>query len=83
MSELEPGSELLTRTLLEAMDGKDGRKGTNLIVSFLFLFSSSGPHTGLDRQGQRPKTVEATILPDCSYKEPYKAAVWKYTLPLS
>jgi hypothetical protein len=36
------------------------RKGENLIVSFVFLPSFSGPHA-LYHQGQRPKTVEATI----------------------
>jgi hypothetical protein len=42
------------------MEGR-GRKGTNLIVSSLFLPLFCGPHTGLSHQGQRPKTVEASI----------------------
>jgi hypothetical protein len=40
---------------------REGR-GANPIVSSSFLLSFGGPHAGLCHQGQRPKTVEATML---------------------
>jgi hypothetical protein len=49
--------------------GREGRgKGKNLIVSFLFLPSFCGAHTGLSCQGQRPKTAENTIYCVCEYR---------------
>jgi hypothetical protein len=63
MCGFEPWSESLTRSLLEGMV----RKGTgvdtlNCLLSLpSFLPPLSGPDAGLCRQGQRPKTVDATI----------------------
>jgi hypothetical protein len=51
MCELEPCSKSLTRSLMEGEE----RRQTYLPPSF------SGSHGGPSQQGQRPKTVEATI----------------------
>jgi hypothetical protein len=64
MFELEPRSEPHEVCRKDWKEGEGrGRKGTNLTVSFLFLPSVCGPHTGLSHQGLRPKTVEATVTP--------------------
>jgi hypothetical protein len=44
------------------MGREEGRKGTNLIVSLLFLPPFWGPHAEFSRQGKRPKPVEAVLL---------------------
>jgi hypothetical protein len=45
-------------------EGREERewKVANPLATFFFLPSFGGPHDGLCHQGQRPKTVEATIL---------------------
>jgi hypothetical protein len=57
--ELELRCESLTRSLLEGNEG-EGRGQTSLhhyLPSFILC-----PHAGLCHQGQRPRTVEATVL---------------------
>jgi hypothetical protein len=64
MCDLVPRSESLTRTWWK------GRGELNrLLPSFLhpLISSFNGPHTGLSHQGERIKTVGATIAAICNY----------------
>jgi hypothetical protein len=55
------------------MEGTGSRREGDKLYCFLplpfFLPSFCGPHTGLFHQGQRPKTVEATITHDVALLE--------------
>jgi hypothetical protein len=57
------------------MGREEGGKGTNLIVSLLFLPPFWGRHTEFSRQGQRPKPVEAVLL---SYVHFMSSAHWHF-----
>jgi hypothetical protein len=64
-------SEQVTYQKFAGMDERDTKERgdeTNLIASFPFLSSFRYPHTGLFHQGQRPKTVEATVLSRWDFK---------------
>jgi hypothetical protein len=61
------GASHLPEVCWKGWKGRVGRGGKEANLSpSLFIPSFSGPHAGLSQQGQRSKTVEATILLACT-----------------